>query len=74
MLVFYTMATLIHWRIAMRARHVVCKAAFIKVNNDAAFALIAFNFLLEDAPLFFAGLWMTQAFFYKSHPDALKHD
>lgn len=72
--IFYAMATLTHWRIAMRAWHVVRKAAFIKVNNDAAFALIAFNFLLEDMPLFFAGFGVTQAFFYKSHPDALKRD
>jgi hypothetical protein len=42
--IFYTMATLTHRRIAMRMRHVVSKSAFIKVNDDAAFALIAFNF------------------------------
>jgi hypothetical protein len=72
--IFYTMAALTHRRIAMRTRHVMRKAAFIKVNDDAACALIAFNFLPEDAPLCFAGLWMTQAFFYKSHPDALKRD
>ena len=72
--IFYAMATLTHWRIAMRAWHVVRKAAFIKVNNDAAFALIAFNFLLKDTSLFFAGFGVTQAFFYKSRPDALKRD
>lgn len=72
--IFYAMATLTHRRIAMRTRHVMRKAAFIKVNDDAAFALIAFNFLLEDMPLFFAGFGVTQAFFYKSHPDALKRD
>ena len=73
MLVFYAMGAFTHWRIAMRARHVVCKAAFIKVNDDAAFALIAFNFLLKDMSLFFAGFEVTQTFFYKSRPDALKH-
>lgn len=72
--VFYTMTAFTHRRIAMRTRHVMRKAAFIKVNDDAVCALIAFNFFLEDTPLFFAGLWMTQAFFYKSHPDALKRD
>ncbi|SFM05675.1 hypothetical protein SAMN05421863_101147 [Nitrosomonas communis] len=68
------MGTLPHRRIAIRAWHVVRKAAFIKVNDDAAFALIAFNFFLEDTPLFFAGFEVTQAFFYKSRPDALKRD
>ncbi|WP_177198220.1 hypothetical protein [Nitrosomonas communis] len=58
----------------MLTRHVMRKAAFINVNDDAAFALIAFNFLLEDTPLFFAGFGVAQAFFYKSRPDALKHD
>ena len=72
--VFYAMGALTHWRIAMRAWHVMRKAAFIKVNDKAAFALIAFNFLLEDTPLFFAGFGVTQAFFYKSRPDALKRD
>lgn len=72
--IFYAMATFTHWRIAMRARHIVRKAAFIKVNDDAAFALIAFNFFLKDAPRFFAGFGVTQAFFYKSRPDALKRD
>ena len=72
--IFYAIATFTYWRIAMRAWHVVRKAAFIKVNDNAAFALIAFNFLLKDAPLFFAGFGVTQAFFYKSRPDALKHD
>jgi hypothetical protein len=47
----------------MRAGHVVRKAAFIKVNDNAAFALIVFNFLLEDVPLFFAGFGVAQAFF-----------
>ncbi|WP_177198053.1 hypothetical protein [Nitrosomonas communis] len=46
----------------MRTWHVVRKATFIKVNDDAAFALIAFNFFLEDMPIFFAGLGVTQAF------------
>nr|WP_175492176.1 hypothetical protein [Nitrosomonas sp. Nm34] len=46
----------------MRAWHVVRKAAFIKVNDNAAFALIAFNFLLKDAPLFFAGFGVAQTF------------
>ena len=72
--VFYAMDALTHWRIAMRARHVVRKAAVIKINDDAAFALIAFNFLLKDMSLFFAGFGVTQAFFYKSRPDALKRD
>ncbi|SFM20240.1 hypothetical protein SAMN05421863_10176 [Nitrosomonas communis] len=72
--IFYVMATLTHWRIAMRARHVVSKAAFIKVDDDATFAFIAFNFLLEDTPLFFAGFGVTQAFFYKSRLDALTRD
>lgn len=60
--IFYAIATLAHRRIAMRARHVVRKAAFIKVNDDAACAFIAVNFFLEDAPLFFAGPWVTQLF------------
>ncbi|SFN16512.1 hypothetical protein SAMN05421863_11187 [Nitrosomonas communis] len=72
--IFYTMDAFTHWRIAMLTRHVMRKAAFINVNDDAAFALIAFNFLLEDTPLFFAGFGVAQAFFYKSRPDALKHD
>ena len=72
--VFYAMGALAHRCIAMRAWHVVRKAAFIKVNDDAAFALIAFNFLLKDMSLFFAGFGVTQAFFYKSRPDALKRD
>jgi hypothetical protein len=72
--VFYAMSAFTHRRIAMRAWHVVRKAAFIKINDNAAFALIAFNFLLKDAPLFFAGFGVTQAFFYKSRPDALKRD
>ncbi|WP_177198114.1 hypothetical protein [Nitrosomonas communis] len=46
----------------MCAWHVVRKAAFIKINDDAAFVLIAFNFFLEDTPLFFAGFGVTQAF------------
>ncbi len=61
--IFYAMGALTHWRIAMRAWHAVRKAAFIKVNNDAAFSLIAFNFFLKDAPLFFAGFGVAQAFF-----------
>ena len=72
--VFYAMGALAHRCIAMRARHVVRKAAFIKVNNEAACSLIVFNFFLEDTPLFFAGFGVTQAFFYKSRPDALKRD
>ncbi len=72
--VFYAMDALAHRCIAMRAWHVVHKAAFIKVNDDAAFALIVFNFFLEDTPLFFSGFGVTQVFFYKSHSDALKHD
>ena len=60
--IFYAMGAFTHWRIAMRAGHVVRKAAFIKVNNDAAFALIAFNFLLKDTPLFFAGFGVMQVF------------
>ncbi|WP_218151927.1 hypothetical protein [Nitrosomonas communis] len=46
----------------MRAWHVMRKAAFIKVNDDATFALIAFNFFPEDVLLFFAGFGVTQAF------------
>ena len=72
--IFYAMDALTHWRIAMRAWHVVRKAAFIKVNDNAACSLIVFNFLLKDTPLFFAGFGVTQAFFYKSHSDALKRD
>ncbi len=72
--VFYAMDALTHWRIAMRAWHVVSKAAFIKVDDNAACSLIVFNFFLEDTPLFFAGFGVTQVFFYKSHSDALKHD
>jgi hypothetical protein len=72
MSIFYAIAMFIPRRIAMRAEHVVRKAAFIKINNDAAFAFIAFNFFLKDRPLFFACLWVKQVF-YKSHPDALKH-
>jgi hypothetical protein len=72
--VFYAMGAFTDWRIAMRAGHIVHKAAFIKVNDDAAFLLIAFNFLLKDTSLFFAGFGVTQAFFYKSRPDALKRD
>jgi hypothetical protein len=63
--VFYAMGAFTHWRIAMRAGHVVRKAAFIKINDNAAFLLIAFNFLLKDTSLFFAGFWVKQAFFYK---------
>ena len=72
--IFYAMGAFTHWRIAMRAGHVVRKAAFIKVDDDAAFAFIAFNFLLEDTPLFFAGFAVTQAFLYKSRLDALTRD
>ncbi|SFL56246.1 hypothetical protein SAMN05421863_10018 [Nitrosomonas communis] len=60
--VFYAMGVFTYWRIAMRAWHVMRKAAFIKVNDDATFALIAFNFFPEDVLLFFAGFGVTQAF------------
>ncbi|SFM86353.1 hypothetical protein SAMN05421863_106222 [Nitrosomonas communis] len=39
MSIFYAMRALTHWRIAMRAQLVMSKAAFIKVNDDAVFAL-----------------------------------
>jgi len=72
--IFYAMTALAYRCIAMRARHVVSKATFININDDSAFALMTFNFFLEDASLFFAGLWVAQGFFYKLSPDALKRD
>ena len=60
--IFYTMTTFTHRRIAMRAWHVMRKAAFINIKDDAALALIAFNFLLKDTRLFFAGFGVTQVF------------
>jgi hypothetical protein len=68
----YTMAMLTHRCTAMRTRHVVRKATFIKVNDNAAFALIAFNFLLEDAPIFFAGFGVAHALLQVT-PRRLKH-
>ncbi|TYP91109.1 hypothetical protein BCL69_101113 [Nitrosomonas communis] len=44
----------------MREGHVVRKASFIEINNDASFAFIAFNFFLKDRPLFFVCLWVRQ--------------
>jgi hypothetical protein len=60
MSIFYAVAIFIPRRIAMRAWHVVRKAAFIKVNSYAAFAFIAFNFFLKDRPFFFVCLWVRQ--------------
>ena len=33
--------------VAMRTRHIVCKAAFITINNGLASRLIAFHFILS---------------------------
>jgi hypothetical protein len=72
--ILYTMAMLTPRCVAMRTWRIMSKATFIKVNDDAAFALIAFNFFpgrytaLLRWPLGDAG------FFYKTRPDALKHN
>ena len=45
-----TMASLPHGSISMRARHIMSKSTFIKVNNRAADSFILPDFLLEEKP------------------------
>ncbi len=56
-------------RIAMRARHIVRKAAFVDVNDGAPCRLISGDLILEDAPCVLVCLGMAQCFFYSSRPN-----
>jgi hypothetical protein len=56
-------------RITMRARHVMCKATFVDVNDSSPCRLISGDLILEDAPCVLVGLGMAQRFFYRSRPN-----
>lgn len=55
-------------RIAVRAWHIVRKAAFVEVNNSSPGRLISGDLILEYAPCLLVGLGMAQRFFYRSPP------
>ena len=55
-------------RIAVRARHIVGKAAFIDVNNGSSCRRISGNLILEGVPCLGVRLGMAQRFFYRSPP------
>jgi hypothetical protein len=55
-------------RIAVRARQIVGKAAFIDINNGSPGRCISGNLILEYAPCVGVRLGMAQRFFYRSPP------
>ena len=57
-------ASLANRRITMGTRHVMGKAAFVNINNRAAFKRVMTNNRLEDTPCDGACLGMLQRFFY----------
>ena len=50
--------------VAMRTRHIVCKTAFITINNGLASRLIAFYLVLKEASCLFVRFRRRQCFFY----------
>ena len=64
--VLYAVTSFADRRIAMRAWHIVGKAAFIDINKRTAFLPMMPNNRLEDTPCGGARLGMRQRFFYSS--------
>ena len=64
--VVYAMTSLPCGRVAVRARHIVRKAAFIEVNNGSSCRRISGNLILEGVPCLGVRLGMAQGFFYRS--------
>jgi hypothetical protein len=64
--VVHAMTSLPCGRVAVRARHIVGKAAFIDVNNGSSCRRISGNLILEDVPCVRVRLGMPQRFFYRS--------
>jgi hypothetical protein len=54
--------------VAVRARHIVRKAAFIDVNKGSSCRRISGNLILEGVPCLGVRLGMAQRFFYRSPP------
>ena len=59
-------------RIAMGARHVMRKTAFVDISDSSSCRLISGDLILEDTPCVLVGFGMAQGFFYRSHPNDAK--
>ena len=54
--------------VAMGARHVVCKAAFVNINNGLSRLTLRLDPIPEAVPITVVRLWVPKGFFYMSPP------